>query len=236
MPRETPRLEENQRSRDPAIMIRGFLIDFDGTLVDSVPTLFRAYTRFLQLNGEQAKQSDFITMNGFTSQEMVACVKSWYHLNKSVEELLKMYKAIVSIEYQKTRLFYGVRNFLKWTKANEKKVAIVTAALQEWVIPVLQKENIAEYFTCLVTPDSVEKGKPHPDGFMTALKILDIPSEEAIAIEDSEHGLQAALGAHVSVIQFIGGSKVLKPEPKALMNGNWEEILEYVKKQDGRSV
>lgn len=54
----------------------------------------------------------------------------------------------------------------------------------------------------LVTAEDVARGKPDPEGFLKAAKLLDIPINECLIFEDSLAGVAAAkaTGAHIAIV------------------------------------
>ena len=52
-------------------MIKGLLIDLDGTLVDSVPALFQVYKKFLAYYGKEGTKEEFISLIGPSIDEIV---------------------------------------------------------------------------------------------------------------------------------------------------------------------
>ncbi|MFQ9372576.1 MAG: HAD family hydrolase [Faecalibacillus intestinalis] len=57
-----------------------------------------------------------------------------------------------------------------------------------------------KYFNGIVCGSEVEHGKPAPDIFLKACDKLNVEPEEALVLEDSEAGIQAASEAKISVI------------------------------------
>jgi HAD superfamily hydrolase (TIGR01509 family) len=51
----------------------------------------------------------------------------------------------------------------------------------------------------------VARGKPAPDLFLHAAAALGVPAGHCVVVEDSPHGVQAALAAGMDVIGFAGG-------------------------------
>jgi haloacid dehalogenase superfamily, subfamily IA, variant 3 with third motif having DD or ED/haloacid dehalogenase superfamily, subfamily IA, variant 1 with third motif having Dx(3-4)D or Dx(3-4)E len=73
---------------------------------------------------------------------------------------------------------------------------------------VLQATGLYGYFAPnLFSSATVARGKPAPDIFLYAAERMQTAPTECIVIEDTEHGVQAALAAHMKVIGFTGGSR-----------------------------
>ena len=56
-------------------------------------------------------------------------------------------------------------------------------------------------FHALVSAQEVERGKPAPDVYLRAAELLGADPAACIAIEDSAHGVTAALAAGMTVVQ-----------------------------------
>ena len=57
-----------------------------------------------------------------------------------------------------------------------------------------------KYFDDSICGDEVANGKPNPEVFLKACQKLDVKPHEAIVLEDSEAGIQAACSAKIPVI------------------------------------
>ena len=64
----------------------------------------------------------------------------------------------------------------------------------------LERVDAVELFDLVVTGDEVETHKPDPAIYQLALRRLGVPGEEAIAIEDTAHGVAAAQAAGMEAV------------------------------------
>jgi beta-phosphoglucomutase-like phosphatase (HAD superfamily) len=66
-------------------------------------------------------------------------------------------------------------------------------------------------FDALSTADMVERTKPDPAPYVLAAKLLGVPPEECIAVEDSASGLRSAMSAGMHVLQLRATSTAAPP-------------------------
>ena len=59
----------------------------------------------------------------------------------------------------------------------------------------LSERSLLSHFHCVRSRDDVEHPKPAPDVYLAALDHLGVAPHEAIALEDSPHGVTAAKAA-----------------------------------------
>ena len=59
---------------------------------------------------------------------------------------------------------------------------------------------MTQYFDDSICGDEVTHGKPNPEIFLTACHKIGVQPEEAVVLEDSEAGIQAAYDGHIDVI------------------------------------
>ncbi|MDW5609747.1 HAD-IA family hydrolase [Mycolicibacterium sp. D5.8-2] len=80
------------------------------------------------------------------------------------------------------------------------RIAVATTGRTAWVEPLLQRVLGSGVADIVVTGDDVIRLKPDPEVYLRALELLGVHSENALAIEDSEVGLQASSAAGVATI------------------------------------
>ena len=77
----------------------------------------------------------------------------------------------------------------------------VTALLRNSLAP-----DAAEWFDIIAAGDIVPRKKPAPDIYVWAMEQLGVSAAECVALEDSRHGLDAALGAGIrAVVVTVNG-------------------------------
>ncbi len=94
----------------------------------------------------------------------------------------------------------GLTNLVGSLREAGIRIAVATTGRRAWVEPLVRHllgEGVVEV---MVTGDDVTNLKPDPEAYLLALDQLGIRPEQALAVEDSANGLQAALGAGLATV------------------------------------
>lgn len=176
--------------------------DFDGTLFDTNLANQQAYNEALsnfgytmsydyfvkRCNGKNYK--DFLPqIIGFDDEKLMQEI---HNLKKKCYE--KYYSLIVVNEH----LFEMLFNRPKYCQA-----AIVTTAARSSVLDILTTFSKEKAFDFIIAKEDVIFSKPHPEGYLKAMKTAGTTPASTIIYEDSNTGLAAAraTGATVMVVQ-----------------------------------
>jgi HAD superfamily hydrolase (TIGR01509 family) len=89
----------------------------------------------------------------------------------------------------------GVRDYLEDARRHGLACAVASSADAAWVTGHLERLGIDGHFGCVRCTDHVVRAKPHPELYLAVLDVLDVRANEAIAFEDSPHGIAAAKAA-----------------------------------------
>ena len=189
-------------------MIRGYLFDLDGTLVDSeretAEAMARAFERF---HGIQLEQYDKDFIIGRSWMAIYDSLRSRYpHMTWSRDEVIArtaMLRDEVFAEMGVTVL-PGAREFLERTRGKPR--GLVTGSSRVEALQVLPLIGEMAEFDVIFASEDVPRSKPHPDGYIAAMAALGLSPHECLVIEDSVNGIAAGRAAGCLVIAVRAGN------------------------------
>lgn len=190
-------------------MIRGFLFDLDGTLVDSERETAEAMARTLSRHHAiEIEQYDRDFIIGRSWIAIYDSLKQRYpQLAWSRAEMIAKTAAMrdeVIAELGIT-VMPGARDVLQWTRQAHKR-ALVTGSSRQEVTQVLPHLGEHAAFDVIIAAEDVERSKPAPDGYQAALAALGLEPHEVVVIEDSEAGITAGREAGCRVLAVRAGN------------------------------
>ncbi|RSM85576.1 phosphatase [Kibdelosporangium aridum] len=87
----------------------------------------------------------------------------------------------------------GIRKWL--AEADGLRLAVASSSPASWVLPLLEQTGYRSRFEVVACGDEVSAHKPDPAVYDLALARLGVQAAEAIAFEDTPHGVAAAKAA-----------------------------------------
>ncbi len=204
---------------------KAVLVDFDGTLVDSLGELYRVYSGFLEHYGKKGTQEEFQELNGPSISQVIDILAKRYHLEHAADILMQTYWSKLRAFYSRTaKPLPGVIEWLDQVSSYGLKLGIVTAAGRELVDAFLQHHKLEHYFHVIVTAEEVVRSKPDPAMFHRALRKLAVTPQETVAIEDAPSGVQAAGAAGIYVIRLNPYAKQHSQQKECVEVPDWNAI------------
>ena len=177
-------------------MIKGFLFDLDGVIVDTAVFHFQAWRRLAQKLGGDFTEAQNEQLKGVSRVDSLAKILEWTNATVSKEEFQDLmelknewYLESVSQLSAKDGL-PGAVDFLHQAKAQGIGIALGSASKNAPLI--LDKMNLLPLFDAIIDGNNVGNGKPHPEVFLKGAEALNLSPAECIVFEDSIAGVQAA--------------------------------------------
>lgn len=211
---------------------RGVIFDFNGTLSNDEPLLFRIYSELFSeyLSWEMVSGEYYARMAGRSDTEIVhLAVRERAGGDTDLAELLlaRRRSRYLELVEQDPPIAPATAALVHRLAADGVALAIVTGAQRPDVEFVLAHSPIAGLITLIVTEEEVTHGKPDPEGFLAGARGLGIPPGRLIAFEDSLPGIRAAKAAGMRCVAVTGTHEaaVLAREADAVVAALGPELL-----------
>ena len=189
-------------------MIRGFLFDLDGTLVDSERETAEAMARALARGqGIEVETYDRDFIIGRSWLAIYDSLRARYpQLAWTRAEMIAATAAAREevIAEQGVTILPGARAALGWTRRAPR--GLVTGSSRQEVGQVLPLIGQDAVFDVIVAAEDVARSKPAPDGYAAAAAALGLRPAECLVVEDSEAGIAAGRAAGCVVIAVRAGN------------------------------
>ncbi len=198
----------NARVTLPDRTFGGYIFDLDGTLVDSMPTHYKAWRWALQKNGaphEVFLWDEFVSHGGMAAPDIVADLNRTYglHMKPQTVATQKRERYDYLLETETLPVIPETVGLVRQLQADGIPYAIGTGSAIAGARATLRSAGIGDLFSIIVTPDDVPpgRGKPEPDIFLLAAERMGVAPAECVVFEDAEPGIRAAQAAGMAHVR-----------------------------------
>ena len=180
--------------------ITAFMIDLDGTLLDTIPDLAVAANATLAEIGRPPLPIETITT--FVGKGIPNLVKrcltgslqsagepSQTELDRVLPIFMRHYAVVNG---RQTTIYPGVSEGLDLMRAAGLQLACVTNKAAAFTEPLLVTMGLRDYFRVVVSGDTLAEKKPHPAQLLHICEALGVAPAQALLIGDSVNDVEAA--------------------------------------------
>ena len=208
---------------------RGFLFDLDGTLVDSLPAVERAWSNWGKRHNIAAEE----ILSFIHGKQAITSLRH-FMAGQSEAAIQAEFTRLEQSEAEDTdgiRALPGAKALL--VRLNELQIpwAIVTSGS----IPVACARHKAAGLPqpeVFITAEQVTHGKPEPDAYLLGAEKLDLAPASCVVVEDAAAGILSGLNAGCPVIAVNAPADAPRLNEVALQLATLED-LHVDKQQDG---
>ncbi len=172
-----------------------YIFDCDGTLADTMPLHYRAWTRLVGELGGSFPEELFYELGGRPTEQILRILRDEHGLMvddvaraalRKEGYFLEMIPEVKPIEavVKVARRWYGI-----------KPLAVASGGFRRQIERTLDALGIRSWFNAVVCVEDYARGKPFPDPFLEAARRLEVPPSVCVVFEDSPLGVQAAKAA-----------------------------------------
>lgn len=173
--------------------VKACLFDFDGTLADTLPTIFSVFqTLHQEYEGDTLQPNTIISWFGKTEEDIIA--EQYAHHGDIAPIQLRFYQLYRELHNEMVSVPHFITNLLR-KMHKELPVGIVTGKGRKTLDISIESLFPNIPFQVTIAGDEVRRNKPHPEGLLAAVARLGVNPQEVVYVGDSNGDIQAARAA-----------------------------------------
>ncbi|MGA5126474.1 HAD family hydrolase [Streptomyces pseudogriseolus] len=176
------------------IHARALLFDNDGTLVSSLESVNRCWTRWAVEYGLTAEDFARVELHGRPAAEIAADLLPAHVVPQAVARIENL--EVEDVAGGGVRLLPGTEEFLAGLPA--ERWAVVTSAT--WRLAEARLAAVGILPKTLIAADDITRGKPDPEPYLLAARTLGVDPADCVVFEDAPAGLQAGRAAGMTTV------------------------------------
>ena len=193
-------------------MIKGFLFDLDGVIVETAIFHYQAWRKMANDLGFDISEEFNEGLKGISRMDSMNLILE--HGNIALSESEKIELATKKNEHYLTLvskmtaddILPGVKEF--FTQIKQTNIKIALGSVSKNAKTILDGVGLINEFEAIIDGTKITKGKPDPEVFLKGAAELGLSPEECLVFEDAVAGVEAGKNAGLIVIG-IGNAEVL---------------------------
>lgn len=215
-------------------MIKNFIFDIDGTLLDSNDFHAQAWVEAFGAYGKRIPFKRIRACMGEGSDQLLPEFLNKKEIKEIGKDLSKLSGDIFKYKYfAKVRPFPKVRTLFKRIRQSGARIALASSGDADEVKKYEKIARIQDLVEHSTSADDANKSKPSPDIFHAALRLLGQPKHDTVlVIGDSPFDAIAAQKAKIPIIGVLCGGfskRILKTHGCRAVYNDPADLLKNVK-------
>jgi HAD superfamily hydrolase (TIGR01509 family) len=178
-----------------------YLFDCDGTIVDSMPLQYIAWTKALAEWNCTFDEHLFYAWGGMPVADIVHLLNERQGLSMPVEGVASRKEAVYLELLPQLKAIPEVVEHIE-ARHGQIPFAVVSGSTRESVTASLRALKLLDRFEALVCAGDYRKSKPYPEPFLLAAARLGVAPEACLVFEDTDMGIQAANAAGMASVKI----------------------------------
>lgn len=192
--------------------IRAVVFDLDGTLLNTLEHIVQAFEKVAAEHGQKVSRDKILAIIG---PPLVDCYRLLLPEHDSSTSADRHHSIQQTDEFMELIQEYSdLHMLLDALKAKGLKIAIFTNRWRRGVDLIFGKLGLGDEFDLIITPESVKKGKPDPEGLCIIAKKLNLDGKDIAMVGDMivdiEAGKAAGAGMTVGITHGFGSREQLE--------------------------
>lgn len=188
--------------------IQAIIFDMDGVLIDAKEWHYESLNKALALFGYEITRSEHVSSyDGLPTKvklQKLSLEKGLpKHLHLFINEMKQHYT--IAMIQSLCRPRFNHEYALSTLKSEGYKLVVASNSIRVTIEMMMYHARLQHYLEFILSNQDVQKPKPDPEIYVTAIQQLKLTPSECIIVEDNENGIQAALssGAHLFQVKTV---------------------------------
>jgi len=175
--------------------IEAIISDFDGVLVDSMSFHAQAWKTSFREAGIDIEKEEIYILEGSNHRGIIEKIFEKQGLVPTEEDIEQIHerKKELFFKNQEVYVFDGMDEIFR-SLQTKFKLAVVSGS-DRVIVETLMGKFYPEIFNTIIAGTDIEKGKPDPEPYLTAVKRLAVQKDKCIVLENATLGVEAAKNA-----------------------------------------
>ncbi|OWK43299.1 HAD family hydrolase [Fimbriiglobus ruber] len=168
------------------------IFDCDGTLADTMPIHYQAWTAMLDRHGIPFTETRFYELGGVPTGQIIRILSGETGVPvNNVSAMVHEKEQLFLVHLQQVRALDAVVQIAKAYRGT-LPLAVASGGYRETVHLTLDHVGIRDWFRAVVCAEDTPRHKPEPDVFLEAAQQLGATPARCVVFEDTDIGLEAA--------------------------------------------
>lgn len=182
----------------------GLIFDCDGTLADTMPAHYRAWTSMLDRYGIPFPEPRFYAMGGMPTASIIRVLAAEAGVPVAdLDAMVREKEAAFLTHLDAVRVIEPVLAVVGAYRG-KLPVAVASGGYRDTVTRTLERLAIRDWFDAMVVAEDTPRHKPEPDVFLEAARRLGVEAGGCVVFEDTDIGLEAARRAGMRGVDVRG--------------------------------
>lgn len=177
---------------------RALIFDLDGTLANSMPLHFKAWSHVCKKYQLHFPHDMFLNTAGNSTMNIATTLINNAGYDIDAKDIANEKADFFLNHINSIEPIFPVLNLLKYF-SGKLPIAIGTGGRRKVVSKTIEALKISDKVDYVVTANDVKNHKPHPDTFLRCAELMNIPPEYCQVFEDGDYGITAAKKAGMIV-------------------------------------
>jgi HAD superfamily hydrolase (TIGR01509 family) len=180
----------------------GYIFDCDGTLVDSMPLHFKAWSASFVHHGApwEWTEDEFYANAGVPDRITVMELNERFDADLCPDSIHEFKAEWYARHLHEIEAVAAVADLARRYHAEGRRISVASGSDISLVVPSLERVGLLELFDIIITPADVKHGKPAPDMFLLAAGRMAVAPESCLVFEDGQAGIDAANAAGMASV------------------------------------